>query len=382
MKNHYKILLLLFMLGAIGLLFYSTWYQWKGHQETAYERLKPHQPIAEFKPENKVRTLAISPKDTNIIVSAGEGNDIKVWHRDNPEKPIKVLTNHPIDENDSSISINSVFFDSTGQLLISKSFWMVAFWDVSTWELISSYRIPSSVKAVSPSENLLATSSANIDIWNFSKPRDLMLIYTLRDTSDGPLFFSTKFSYDGRWIAQGVTILDSNSKKKEKKVQIWDLNTKQIYKTLTREIALDNTSNSEEKQSVMVGSDRGIKHSNLTVDKDDIRTISFSPDNKFFVIGNTLGFTIWSLPHWRIYHQVDNIYVIDLAFSPNGKIFAIASLGGIMIWSIDEMKPNTILKGNKRYTLYDKITFSSDGKLLVGSGYNDMIGVWDMETIE
>ena len=197
MKTHYKILLLMLMLGAIGLLFYSTWYQWKGHQKTAHERLKPHQPIAEFNHGNEVRTLAISPKDTNIIVSAGEGNDIKVWHRDNPEKPIKVLTNHPIDENDSSLDINSVFFDSTGQLLISKSFWMVAFWDVSTWELISSYKIPSSFGAVSPSENLLATSSANIDIWNFSKPRDLMLIYTLRDTSDGPLFFSTKFSYDG-----------------------------------------------------------------------------------------------------------------------------------------------------------------------------------------
>lgn len=382
MKNHYKILLLIFLLGAIGLLFYSTWYQWEGHQETAYERMKPHQPIAEFNHENEVRTHAISPKDTNIIVSAGEGNDIKVWHRDNPEKPIKVLTNHPIHENDTSINIDSVYFDSTGQLLISKSFWMVAFWDVSTWELISSYKIPSSFGAVSPSENLLATSLLDFDIWNFSKPRDLMLIYTLRDTSDGPLFFSTKFSYDGRWLAQGVTILDSNSKKKEKKVQIWDLNTKQIYKTLTREIALDNTSNSEEKQSVMVGSDRGIKHSNLTVDKDDIRTISFSPDNRFFVIGNTFGFTIWSLPHWRIYHQVDNVYVTDLAFSPNGKIFAIASLGGIMIWSIDEIKPIGLCKGNRRFTTYYNIAFSPDGKSLVGSGYDSLITLWDMETIE
>ena len=382
MKNHYKILLSIFILSAIGLLLYSTWFQWEGHQETAYERLKPHQPIAEFNHGNSVRTLAISPKDTNIIVSAGEGNDIKVWHRDNPEKPIKVLTDHPIDENDSSISINSVFFDLTGQLLISKSFWMVAFWDVSTWELISSYKIPSSFGAVSPSENLLATSLLDFDIWNFSKPRDLMLIYTLKDTSDGPLLFSTEFSYDGRWLAQGVTILDSNSQKKEKKVQIWDLNTKELHRTLGREIALDNTSNSEEKQSVMVGSDRGIKHSNLTIDKSDIRTISFSPDNSFFAIGNNFGFTIWSLPDWRIYHQVDNVYVTDLAFSPNGKIFAVASLEGIMIWSIDEMKPIAIYIGNSRIAAYYNIAFSPDGKSLVGSGYDSMITLWDMEIIE
>lgn len=145
---------------------------------------------------------------------------------------------------------------------------------------------------------------------------------------------------------------------------------------------MDRTSNSKEKQPVMVVSDRGIKHSNLTVDKDDIRTISFSPDNRFFVIGTESGFTIWSLPEWKIYHNIDNIYSLDIAFSPNGQVFAIASLNGIMIWSIDEMKPIAILKGSKRWTFYTKIAFSWDGKLLVGSGYDSIINLWDMEAIE
>ena len=369
------------MLGAIGLLFYSTWYQWKGHQETAYERLKPHQPIAEFKPENKVRTLAISPKDTNIIVSAGEGNDIKVWNRDNPEKPIKVLTNHPIHENDTSINIDSVYFDSSGQLLISTNFWILAFWDVSTWELISSYRNPSNIGAISPSESLLATDSMDNEIWDFSSPKELKKAYTLSGNDHDDLYIPAEFSNNARWFAKGVRIKNTVTNKTERRVLVWDLYTKKLYKTLERISIKSDESESKEKQSVMVGSDRGIKHSNLTVDKDDIRTISFSPDNRFFVIGTHYGFTIWSLPEWSIYHNIDSVYIIDFAFSPNGQVFAIASLGGIMIWSIDEMKPIAMLTRNRR-TLYNKIVFSPDGKTLVGSGYNSVINLWDMETIE
>ena len=382
MKNHYKIFLSIFILCIIGFLFYSTWYQWEGHQETAYERFKPNRPIAELNNGNKVNTLAISPKDTNIIVSAGQGNDIKVWHRDKPDTPIQVLFNHPINEDNSSTNIESVFFDSSGNLLISRSFWMVAFWDVSTWELISSYRIPSSIGAVSPSENLLATRSLDIDIWDFTNPMDIKKIYKLENDGDHSLFISAEFSVNGRWLALKYLISRSTTEISKKKVHIWDLKTKKLHRTLGQEIVLDKTSNSEKKEPVMVVSDRGIKHSNLSIDKDDIRTVSFSPDNRFFAIGNSFGFRIWSLPDWRIYHQVDNVYVIDLAFSSNRRIFAISSISGIMIWSIDEMKPLAVLKGNRRLSSYYNIMFTPDGKSLIGYGYGDMIGVWDMETIK
>ncbi len=383
MKNYYKILLLIVMLGAIGLLFYSTWYQWKGNQETAYKRMKPHRPIAEFNHGKIVRTLAISPSEPHYIVSAGEGNDIKLWNRDNPEKPIKVLTNHPIDENDSSISIDSVFFNSSGELLISRNFWMLAFWDLSTMELISSYRIPSGIGAVSPSENLLATDTMNTQIWDFSSPMNLTKVYTLLDKGYDSLNVSAIFSSDGKWFAKGGTFNNTSTNKKEQKVLVWNLYTKQLHKTLERISIKSDKSESKEKQPVMVVSERGIKkYSDLLVGEDDIRTISFSPDNRFFVIGTTYGFTIWSLPDWSIYHNIDNVYILDFAFSPNGQVFAIASINGIMIWSIDEMKPIAILKGNSRLTYYNNIVFSRDGKLLVGGGYDGMVNLWDLETIE
>lgn len=378
MKLSRSILLSLVLLIVLGLFSYSLWYQWKGNQETAYERMKSHRPIAEFNHGKGVRTITISPSEPHYIVSAGEGNDIKVWNRDNPDKPFKVLTNHPIDENDSSNSISSVFFNSSGDLLISKNYWMLAFWDVSTMELITSYSIPSSIGTVSPNDNLLATDYMVTQIWDFSSPMNLNKLYTLPDREYDNLFVSAIFSYNGKWYAKGGTIKNTSTNKNEEKVFIWNLNTRKLHKTIGREFSMNSSSN-----SVAVVSDQGIKEYDLGLgtDNDRIRTISFSPDNRFFAIGSNSGFTIWSIPDWKIYHH-SNVYTIDIAFSPNGSVFALSSLRGISLWSINEMKPIALLKGNSIFMVYNKILFSRDGKLLVGGGYDGMVNLWDMETIE
>lgn len=233
MKLLKRILVSIVLLLIIGLFSYSLWSQWKGNQKTAPERMQPHGPIAEFNHENRVRTVAISPKEPHYIISAGEGKDIKIWDRDNQEKPVRVLTNHPIDDNDTSISIKSVFFNSSGELLISKGYWMVAFWDVATWDLISSYRIPSSIGAVSPRVNLLATCSLDIEIWDFTSQKDIKKIYQLNNNNKNHYFYdSARFSVNGRWFALLYAIHSSTLETEKKKVQIWDLNTKKLHRTL------------------------------------------------------------------------------------------------------------------------------------------------------
>ncbi|MCG9128856.1 hypothetical protein JT359_14800 [Candidatus Poribacteria bacterium] len=387
MKKQYKIVLLIFLLGSLGLLFYSTWYQWndiqsKEKQKTAKQTIKHHLPIAEFKLESMARALAISPIEPYYVVSAGDSNEIMVWDREIPEKPIKVLTGHPIDENETFYGIQSVFFDSSGELLISKSSWFVAFWDVSTWELISSHKIPSTVSSVSPNDNLLATGSLDIEIWDFTNTKDINKIYTLDNDRKHYIYEFPKFSYNGRWFAMSIQTPPSTPTTNDKKVRIWDLNTQQIHKTIGKLFTDNKSIESNVNEPLMSESNQGIKYSNQTKrNEGDIRGISFSPDNRFFAIGEQDGFTIWSLPHWRIYNKVDNVYIIDFAFSPNGKVFAIASLGGIMIWSIDEMKPIAKLSGNGS-NLYWRIVFSRDGNTLVGSGYDKNIDLWDMEGIE
>ena len=102
---------------------------------------------------------------------------------------------------------------------------------------------------------------------------------------------SAIFSSDGKWFAKGGTFNNTSTNREEQRTLIWNLNTKLLHKTLGRELTMDSASN-----SVMVVSDHGIKKydSPSSTDYDHIRTISFSPDNRFFAIGSNSGFTIWS----------------------------------------------------------------------------------------
>ena len=328
------------------------------------------------------RTLAISPIEPYYVVSAGESNEIQVWDRNNPEKPFKVLTNHPISENETSDGILSLSFNSSGKLLISKSLWFVAFWDVSTWELIASHKLMSIIGAVSPNDNLLATSTFDIEIWDFTNPMDINKINTLDNDRKHYFYQFPKFSYNGKWFAMSIKTAPSTPTIGNKKIRIWDLNTKQIHKTIGTRYSDNVLKESDVNEPGMTASNPDTKYTEQTKrNEGDIRSISFSPDDRFFAIGEQDRFTIWSLPHWRVYNKVDNVYIMDFAFSPNGKVFAIASIGGIKIWSIDAMKPIAKLNGN-RSNLYWKICFSTDGNTLVGSGYDNNIDLWDMEGIE
>ena len=357
----------------IGIFSYSLWYQWEENQQTAHERMKPHRPIAEFNHGNSITALTISTKEPYYIVSAGEDNNIKVWLRDTPVNPVKVLTQHP--RYDSNPRIHSLFVNTSGQWLISKSFYFVAFWNLSTLEMESDYEIPSSIGIVSPHEELLAIESGDIKIWDISIPKEIKELYTLSNKDNYNLYTSAKFSYDGRWLAKGISLQDKTSNEQEEKVKIWDLNTKQVHMILER---VYTKPDKESDRSIFSPSNKQI-----------ITSIAFSPDNRFFVISTNFGFTIWSLPEWRIYHNLDGVYIMDFAFSSNRKVFACATINGIMIWSIDEMKPIALLKENRDFTMYKDIMFTPDGKSMVcavnttiGDGADGKIYLWDLEGIE
>lgn len=129
-------------------------------------------------------------------------------------------------------------------------------------------------------------------------------------------------------------------------------------------------------------------------DYSDIRSISFSPDNRFFASVGSYGYTIWTLPEWHIYCDVraqyssgklvssgdKNIHTggytqifSDLAFSPDGKMYAVADLGPVTLWSIENATPIALLSSNGFV-----ITFSQDGSTLVGGGIDGVVRLWDV----
>lgn len=108
-----------------------------------------------------------------------------------------------------------------------------------------------------------------------------------------------------------------------------------------------------------------------------IRSIEFSPDNRFFGLAAENGYTIWSLPDWNIYHDVVDQLTSDIAFSPDGTMFAIAKAKGIILWDIETITPIALL-GTGGFLGGTVIAFSPDGNTLASGGYGGILQLWDV----
>ena len=381
---------------VIGIFGFSIWYQWNTDQKLAQQRIPEITPIAEFNHGAPwIRGIAISPVNPNLIASVGKRNIVKVWDRNSPDAPMLTLIDHPGRGNSwAPIIIDYIAFSPTGEWLASTDFWNLAFWDVSSGKQINTFEIPSSAAAVSSDGHLLATASDDVRLWDIRNPEAIKAIVILpakmgRQPLSHEEAWLTRhpietanqsyrvidFSSDGKWIAAGGRMYDVEKKIFRGVVKIWDLQHKQLVKIFPRELP------------------KGVKLQPNT-DYSDIRSISFSPDNRFFASVGSYGYTIWTRPEWHIYCDVraqyssgrlvnssdKNIHTggytqifSDLAFSPDGKMYAVADLGPVTLWSIESATPIALLPSNGFV-----ITFSQDGSTLVGGGIDGVVRLWDV----
>ena len=407
-----KILILLFAVVVTGgILAFSTWHQWSDNQKTVSQRLRLVTPIAEFNHGTSIKSIAFSPKNPDLVATAGEGKKVKIWNKNNPETPEIVLANHPTAQQ-GRLDVNYIAFSPIDEWFISKSVRMLSIWDVSTWETIitlNSENYPTTAEAISPANHLLAIANTDLTLWDFSNPNEIKGVVILPVRKDGQAislegislsgadkvqvvkhfdgtllnsYRSIDFSHDGKWIAASGKVHDStHSEKWIDTVKVWDLQSKKLFKIIEN-ITPDNPENSDDgSQSVNVPTDdgmRSIKSKSLL--RDDIRSIKFSPDTRFFAVGAGNGLTIWSLPEWNIYHEILDQTCSDVAFSPDGKMFAVAGYGGIILWSVESLKPITILKEKGFSTSVSVVAFSHDGNTLAGGYYSDL-WLWDMRKL-
>ena len=381
---------------VIGIFGFSIWYQWNTDQKLAQQRIPEITPIAEFNHEAPwIRGIAISPVNPNLIASVGERNIVKVWDRNSPDAPMLTLTDHPGRENGwATITIDYIVFSPTGEWLASTDFWNLVFWDMSLGKQINTFEISALTAAVSPNGHLLATASNDVKLWDIRNPKDIKEIIVLpskmgekslsheearstrhRNKTINQRYRVIDFSSDGKWIAAAGSMYEVDRQIRRGVVKIWNLQSRQLVKIFPRELP------------------KGVKLQPNT-DYSDIRSISFSPDNRFFVSVGSYGYTIWTLPEWHIYCDVraqysseglvsgsdKNIHTggytqifSDLAFSPDGKMYAVADLGPVTLWSIESATPIALLPSNGFV-----ITFSQDGSTLVGGGIDGVVRLWDV----
>jgi len=385
--NGKKVFLLFFAIAVTGvLLAFSTWRQWNDNQGTILERMRPIAPITEFNHGTWITDIAFSPKNPDLIASVGEHSIIKVWNRNNTDSPELTLTNHPSNESGSS-GVRYIAFSQTGEWLVSKDFWMIAIWDVSSGERINTLETASSSGTVSPMNDYLAAGTRDVKLWDISNPNKISELFILpvkmgeqpisheevsikrsnhnswvkhHNATVNQSYKTIDFSHDGKWIAAGGQIYDQTKKRWTDKVKVWDLQSKQLFKILEREITKDLESEKYHQ---------------------DIRSIKFSPDNRFFAISGENGLTIWSLPEWKIYHEVLNQRIRDMAFSPDGKMYAVADVKGITLWSVETLTPIALLKGKGILASATVIAFSADGSMIAGGGMDGVVRLWDVRKL-
>ena len=393
----FKKLFLLFIASVvvISILGFSIWHRWNTDQKLAQQRIPTITPSTEFNHGAPwIRDIAISPVNPNLIASVGKRNVIKVWDRNSPDTPMLTLTDHPGKDGSDPSILDYIAFSPTGEWLASKDFWNLAFWDMSSGKQMNAIEIASSAAAISPDGHLLATASDDVRLWDIRNPEDIKAIVVLpAKIGRQPLLHEEvwltyhpvetanqsyrviNFSSDGKWIAAAGSMYDVEKKIFRGMVKVWDLQHRQLVKIFPRALP------------------KGVKLQPNT-EYNDIRSISFSPDNRFFTCVGSYGYTIWTLPEWHIYCDVRAQYssdgfvsggdknirtggytqiFSDLVFSPDGKMYAVADLGPVTLWSIESATPIALLLSGAVI-----MKFSQDGNTLVGGGIDGIVRLWDI----
>ena len=401
--NTKKLLLLFIAIIVAGvLLVFSTWRQWNDNQKTTLERMRPIPPIAVFSHGASIRKIVFDPKNPELFATAGRGNIVKVWNINNRETP--QLTLEAQNDDDGTTYINGIAFSPTDNWLATKTYWALELWDVTSGNRINSLQIPAGEFALSEEGNSFVTASHNLTLWNIRDPRNIKAnillppkmdweavslkglerTYTHAEKSiirhDIPVEYhnasvnqfyrAIDFSHDGKWIAAGGKGHDRTNGKWKSKLKIWDLQNQQLFRIIER----DDPKSLEPKRK-----NKRVPSFTLPL-SNDIRSIKFSPDNRFFGLAADNGLTLWTLPEWKIYHEVLDERIFDFAFSPDGTMFAITDIKGITLWSVETLTPIALLQGGGLFG-NSVIEFSPDGKTLAGGGYGGVLSLWDMEKI-
>ena len=388
---------------AIGVILgYSTWQQWNDNQTTTLERMRPIAPVATFSHGGSIRYIAYDPKNPELIATAGDGDFVKVWNRNNRVSP--QLTLEYKKDNYGTTFIAGLAFSPTDNWIATKTVRTLEIWDSLSGNRINSLDTTSSYFTIHPEGKYIVMHTDGLTLWNISDPNkikaDIMLPpqmgwesinldglerthnYDGRDVIhlDIPMkyknagmtqiFRSIAFSPDGKWFAGGRPQHDSTTKKWRSVLTIWDFEKQKMFKTIERE---------EVKKPDLKPNDK--RNPSLSLPTSNrIQSIKFSPDNRFLGLAADNGLSIWSLPDWQIYHEVLDRRISDIAFSPDGKMLAVCDVKGIALWSVDTLTPVALL-ATGGFLGSSVIEFSPDGRTLAGGGYGGLLKIWDVSKI-
>ncbi len=398
-----KLLLIFAILVTAGFLGYSTWHQWRDNQTTTLERMRPIAPVATFSHGGSIRQIAYDPKNSELIATAGAGDFVKVWNRNKHDYPQLSLEFQK--DSDGSTNILGLAFSPTDNLIATKTYWTLEIWDSRSGNRINKLDIPCSAFILHPQGKYIVMNTPGFTQWNFKDPKNIKAEIMLPSKMDwdsinldglertheyedkniirheipvkyfnaatNQHFMSVDISPDGKLIAASGEKHDRTTEEWKSVLTIWNYQKEKMSKILVREDAKIPDLKPNDKRTPSLS----FPTSNR------IRSIEFSPDNHFFGLAAENGFTIWSLPEWKIYHEVMDKLINDITFSPDGNLFAVADVKGITLWDIETLTPIALLKDKGILAFVSLIEFSPDGNTLAGGGFDGVLRLWDVSEL-
>ncbi|RKU22597.1 hypothetical protein C6500_03595 [Candidatus Poribacteria bacterium] len=280
---------------------------------------------------SSVLTVAYSPVNPSLVVSAGDNGEIKLWNLRNG-------TAATLGRHDDTV--NSIAFSPDGRFLASGGDdYVLKLWNVKHKHLVATHdhitdRLRSQVKAVtfSPNGKMIATGGRHAKLWD-ANTRNEIVTFKHHDW-----VWAVAFSNDGRLLATG----DNRGQ-----VTVWDL---QSHRVVTQ----------------------------LHADSEAVYTVQFSPDAQILAgAGYEGNVKLWTVPDWKPHGTLtSNSTISEISFSPDSRTLAATSHTSIHLWTIRAGEHIVSLTGHTDWIR--TTTFSPNGSTLISSGIDGTIRIWDV----
>lgn len=331
--------------------------------------------------------VAWSPDGSTLTVASSVGIWLYSWtHLDNPPRLLEGHTSF----------VSSVAFSSDGKLLASGSEdTTVRLWNVQTGHTVSTLRMNPDIGhdnsnwitsvAFSPDGKLLASDSYGgaLVVWNILTGQAIA-----HYESSGGMVGQLYFSPDGKFLFG-------------KGGKVWDLQTGQASDQLADEVYADDVAlrpdgkllaygfydgsiHLRDAQSLKrIGSLRDPKADASKTTGLNVQALAFSPDGKLLAsAGLDQPVRIWDVQSGKILSAINpEHWITTLVFSPDGKL--LASNDG-HVWDAQSGQLVATLPG--LYTVSEvagsDVTFSPDGSLLASVTVDEVIRLWDMQSLK
>ena len=280
-------------------------------------------------------------QDGSKIVYASLDSTVRVWDAITGENLFVLKNKHP------QMMIFSAFM-MDGKAILGVSLDKgITIWNsengkelMSTDGELATQRTPKifAGAALSPDNNFLALCSPDNDGWL----QDLLVVPDGKTYKLDDLIYDVTFSPSGDTVAvamgdKGVRVLDAKS-------------GKTLY-TIDKE-------------------------------KDDVRSVSFSPDGQFLVFASYFKQTIriWDTSRKRLKKTLSGSpdWVYSARFSPDGRHVVSASGSFVYVWDVNTGEIVSVLKGHKNTVI--KSCYSPNGKIIASVSLDNTVRLWDVET--